>query len=87
MKILFLSTFIMLFAFFGLAQKNVTGSVIDNKGQALAGATIVVQGTSKGTTTDLDGKFSIKSTEGSVLEASYLGYKTQSITIGTNAKL
>ena len=85
MKKLFLSTFIMLFAFFGLAQKNVTGSVIDNKGQALAGATIVVQGTSKGTTTDLDGKFSIKSTEGSVLEASYLGYKTQSITIGTNA--
>ena len=85
MKKLFLSTFIMLFAFFGLAQKNVTGSVIDNEGKALAGATIVVQGTSNGTTTDFDGKFSIKSTEGSVLEASYLGYKTQSITIGTNA--
>ena len=76
MKKLLLTAALMLLAFSGLAQKNVTGSVIDNKGQALPGATIVEQGTSNGTTTDFNGKFSIKTTEGSVLEASSLGYTT-----------
>ena len=52
----------MLCAFGALAlqaQKNVTGTVVDQSGAGLPGVSILVKGTTKGTTTDVDGKFGI----------------------------
>ncbi len=61
------------------SQGKLTGVVKDNNG-VLPGASIVVKGTSVGTTTDFDGKFTlnVKAASGT-LEVSFLGYKTKSI--------
>ncbi len=62
-------------------QKNVTGTVSDTDGMSLVGATVIISGTSNGTTTDFDGNFSIKSSVGDVLKISYLGYADQFATV------
>ena len=65
-----------------VAQKTITGVVSDNEGLPLPGATILVQGTSTGVTTDFDGNFSITAEEGDTLNISYVGYQSQSIEVG-----
>ena len=64
-----------------LAQKNihVTGTVTDVEKEPLVGAAVMQKGTSNGTATDLDGKFSITVPEGTVLEFSSIGFVTASI--------
>lgn len=62
-------------------EKTVSGTVSDESGP-LPGATIVVKGTQRSAQTDLDGKFAIAASQGQVLEFSYLGFKTQSVTVG-----
>ena len=66
-----------------MGQQTVSGSVSDPDGP-LPGATVVVQGTDNGVTTDFDGNFSIQANEGDVLELSYVGFETQTITISAN---
>lgn len=69
---------------FSFAQeKTVTGVVSDELGP-IAGANVVVKGTTRGTTTDFDGKFAIKVNQDEVLEISYTGKKTSSLTIGAS---
>ncbi|MBK79173.1 MAG: hypothetical protein CMC88_09030 [Flavobacteriaceae bacterium] len=65
-----------------VAQKTITGVVSDNEGLPLPGATILVEGTSTGVTTDFDGNFSITAEEGDTLNISYVGYQSQSIVVG-----
>lgn len=72
--------FALLFVNFTYAQqKTITGSVIDeDTGEALPGVTIVIEGTTSGTVTDLDGNFSIKvPDENSVVAFSFVGYVSQ----------
>lgn len=66
-----------------LAQQfNVTGNVKDALGESIIGASILVKGTTNGTITDFDGNFSLSNVnKGSVLEISYIGYVSQSISI------
>ena len=72
---------------FSFAQeKTVSGTVSDNSG-ALPGVSVVIKGTTTGTETDFDGKFSIKAKTGDVLSFSYLGYKTVERTIGSSSTL
>lgn len=62
------------------AAGAVTGRVIDSKGEPIIGATVIVEGTTTGTTTDIDGAFSLKlpkTTGNPVLNFSMLGYETQ----------
>ena len=66
----------MLFTF---AQTAVSGSVVGSDGQPIPGATVLVQGTSNGTTSDFDGNFTISVEENQVVEISYVGYATQAI--------
>ena len=66
---------------------KVTGVVTDNTGETVIGATVRVKGVQGGTVTDLDGKFTISAPAGSVLVVSYLGYKTQEVTIPANGQL
>ena len=69
------------------AQKSVSGTVSDSAGVPLPGATVVVDGTSNGVTTDFDGVYSISANEGDVLSISYVGFTTQKVTVGASATL
>src|SRR5260221_2560489 len=66
-------------------EKTITGKVTSKEdGQPVAGANIVVQGTTKGTTTDVDGNFKFTVDASDVnLVISFIGYKTQTISIGS----
>jgi len=68
------------------AQQTVTGTVTTNDGP-LPGATVVVQGSNAGTTSDFDGNFSIEASVGDVLVASYVGYATQELTVDASSQL
>ena len=65
--------------------KTVTGVVTDSFNEPLIGASIVVQGTTNGVITDLDGKYSIKVTPGATLQFSYVGMEKQSIKVGNQS--
>jgi len=79
-----LSIFMTLaFSFLSNAQQ-VTGSVSDDNGIPLPGASIVIQGSSSGTTTDFDGNFSIETSQGSTLVISYVGYESQQVVVGSS---
>ena len=73
-----LVAFTMQFSF--AQEKTVTGVVSDELGP-IAGANVVVEGTTRGTTTDFDGKYTIKAKQGEVLVFSYTGKKTAKITV------
>ena len=78
-KLLLLSSAFMLIAFSGWAQKTVAGTVLDDGGLPLPGATVIEKGTSNGVSTDFDGNFSIEVAEDAVLEISFIGYSTAEI--------
>ena len=67
-------------------EKTVSGTVSDNSG-ALPGVSILIKGTTTGTDTDFDGKYSIKTKAGDVLSFSYLGYKTVERTVGSSSTI
>lgn len=58
-------------------SKKVTGKVVDANGEPVIGATVIEQGTSNGTVTDFDGNFSLNVVSNTLLEVSYIGYKSQ----------
>jgi TonB-linked SusC/RagA family outer membrane protein len=65
------------------AQQNaVTGVITDENGEPLPGATIQVQGSTRGVSTDVDGSFVINVKPDDVLEISFVGYETQAVTAG-----
>ena len=66
-------------------EKTVTGVVTDSFNEPLIGASIVVQGTTNGVITDLDGKYSIKVTPGATLQFSYVGMEKQSVKVGNQS--
>lgn len=68
-----------------LAQRTVSGTISDEAGEALIGASVLVKGTTAGTVTDLDGKYSINVSEGSTtLVFSYTGFSTQNVELGAS---
>ena len=64
-----------------------TGTVLDNEGEPLIGATVAVVGTNKAVVTDLDGNFSIDVALGKVLQFRYVGYKTQNYQVKTKSPI
>ncbi|TNJ43767.1 SusC/RagA family TonB-linked outer membrane protein [Tamlana fucoidanivorans] len=65
-------------------EKTISGIVSDGSGLPLPGTTVLVKGTSNGTSTDFDGKFSIKANIGETLVFSFVGYATKEATIGAS---
>ena len=57
------------------AQQQLSGKVVDNAGVPVIGAMVIVDGTSTGAQTDLDGNFTLKVSEGTPVTASFMGYK------------
>lgn len=72
---------VMLIAFISYGQSTVTGTVTDDSGVPLPGATIVVKGTNNGVSTDFDGNFSIEAMQNSILQVSFIGYETKEIRV------
>lgn len=64
-----------------LQQKAISGKVVDSKGESIIGANVMEKGTTNGTITDFDGNFSLKVSAKSVLQISYIGYKTLEIPV------
>ena len=63
-------------------QKKITGVVTDKTGTPVIGANVLEQGTTNGTVTDVDGRFSLDVSRNATLQISYLGYNTQNIVVG-----
>lgn len=68
-------------------DNKITGTVLDPTGMPVIGANIMVKGTTNGTITDMDGKFSLEAREGAVLVVSYIGFANQEIKIGKQKQL
>ena len=78
-------SFLMFFALtLSAYAQQITGTVSDENGVPLPGATVVVQGTSVGVSTDFDGNYSITASSGDTLVFSFVGYATQSVAVGSS---
>ncbi|MEL0201027.1 MAG: carboxypeptidase-like regulatory domain-containing protein, partial [Flavobacteriaceae bacterium] len=86
MKKLFLAIAIVFGFVFSQAQ-TITGTVTDQSGEPLPGATVVVEGTDNGVTTDFDGNFSIQANSGDILVVSFIGYSSQNITVSGDSSI
>ena len=81
---LFLVALFSVLAIGAAAQsKTVSGTVTDKTGETVIGASVVVKGTTNGTITDIDGKFTISNVpDNGIIQVSFVGYKTQDIPAG-----
>ncbi|WP_372936254.1 SusC/RagA family TonB-linked outer membrane protein, partial [Mariniphaga sediminis] len=71
-----------------LQQKTVSGTVSDKSGQPLPGVTVIIKGTSQGTVTDADGKYSLSNIpEDATLVFSFVGMKPQEIIVGNQTSI
>ena len=71
-----------------IVQQNVItvkGQVMDEKGEAIIGANVIVEGTAQGMITDMNGNFSFQCPVGAILKVSYIGYLSQTIKVSGNA--
>lgn len=67
-----------------MGAQEVTGTIVDDQSQPLPGVSIIIKGTSTGTTSDFDGNFTISASNGDVLVFSYVGFDTQEVTVTGN---
>ncbi|MEO5648311.1 MAG: SusC/RagA family TonB-linked outer membrane protein, partial [Ginsengibacter sp.] len=65
-----------------IVEHTVTGTIVDNNGMPLAGVSVQVKGTTKGTITKSDGSYTLVVPENAVLAISYVGFETQEINAG-----
>ena len=65
--------------------QQISGTVTDENGVPLPGATVLVQGTSNGVSTDFDGNYSISASQGDTLVFSFVGYSSQSVVVGSSS--
>src|SRR5438270_2139949 len=83
-KILTLLAVLLFTIFAANAQDHtITGRVMDNAGKPVEGASVVVRGTTRGTTTVTDGTFSISAKRGDVLEVSTINAGSAQVTVGS----
>ena len=76
-----------LFPLGAMAQGVVKGTVNDEAGEPIIGATVKVQGTQKGSITDFNGNFSVEAASNATLEVSYVGYVTQKVKVGGQSNI
>ena len=67
--------------------QQISGVVSDENGTPLPGATVQIEGTATGVTTDFDGNYSINAQEGDTLLFSYVGYTSVSLDVGASSTL
>ena len=72
---------------FAFAQDSISGNVSDDEGNPIPGATVIVEGTTQGTTTDFDGNYSISADSNQSLQFSSLGFTPQTVLVGTQSSI
>lgn len=65
-------------------NKKIAGTVVDQNGEAVIGANVIQKGTTNGTITDIDGKFTLEVPAKAVLTVSFIGYQSQEVTLKGN---
>ena len=80
-------TLILLLACVFPLWAQVSGVIVDEKGEPVIGASILEKGTTNGTITDFDGNFTLNVAEGATLEISYVGYASQSLPAAANMRI
>lgn len=83
MKQHYLIIFVLIFGAMGIVNGQITGTVTDDQGVPLVGASLVKKGTSVGTTTDFDGNFTIDAILGDRLIVSYIGYEPLEVLVNS----
>ena len=78
---------LLLIPLMGWGQEKTISGVITDGSEALPGVNIVEKGTTNGVTTDFNGNFEISAAVGAILEFSYIGFKTQEITVGEESTI
>ncbi len=69
-------------------QKTITGRITDSSGEPLPGVTVIIKGTTQGSVTDLDGKYTISNVpENGILQFSFVGMKTEEIFVGSQTEI
>nr|MBI1229710.1 SusC/RagA family TonB-linked outer membrane protein [Cytophagales bacterium] len=66
---------------------DISGTVTDQNGQPIPGATVIVEGTNAGTVTDVDGKFTLSVDVDATIRISFIGYESQRVTIANQTQL
>jgi TonB-linked SusC/RagA family outer membrane protein len=85
---LFISVIFCLVCSISVAQqRQISGTVVDDEGEPLLGVNVIIVGTSTGTQTDLDGKYSLDVIDSQSLAYSYIGFQKQTIAVGTKTVL
>ena len=84
---LMLSFFFLLASTFAFAQTEASGTIVDNEGEPIIGATVMEKGTSNGTISDFDGNFHLKTAPGATLVISYIGFATQELPASTGMNI
>ncbi|WP_240665643.1 TonB-dependent receptor [Lutibacter sp. HS1-25] len=77
---------ILILSFVAISNAQTVSGTVTADGQPLSGATVLIKGTSNGTTTDFDGNFTIGANAQSTLVVSYIGYGTKQILVGNQTK-
>ena len=72
---------------FGMSAQTVKGTVSDEAGEPIIGATVKVQGTNDATVTDFNGNFSVKASSSATLNISYVGYLPQNVKVGGKSNI
>lgn len=81
-RLFFIALFSVLAVGASAQNKTVSGTVIDNTGEPVIGASVLVKGTTNGVITDMDGKFTLQNVPNNgTIQISFVGYKTQDVAV------
>lgn len=88
-RFLLIGVFLLTLSMPTWAQEKITvsGKILDNTNEPLPGAAVLVQGSKDGTQTDINGEYVITVNSNAVLEFSFIGYKSQSVSVNGRAKI
>ncbi len=76
-----------LFPLGAMAQSVVKGTVVDEAGEPIIGATVKVEGTKAGAITDFNGEFSVEASSNATLTITYVGYQPQTVNVGGKSNI
>ncbi len=69
------------------AQRTISGTITTAEGEPVIGASVLISGTTQGTATDFDGRYSLQADPGDELEISYIGFIAQTIAVGNRTTI
>ena len=86
-RMLILSLFVLCTTVVFAQQKPIKGTVVDATGEPLIGVNVSVKGTAIGIITDIDGKYTLEVPTNATLVFSYIGYRTQELSVGNQTTI